>query len=124
MLEGAGAFFLTAPGTAAGVAAEGAGGAAVSPLGIARRHKRGPGGGLPRLRLGFRGDLCSPLFQSLEISAIGFVVQVTIDHGLEITDLSLSRLGEDRLIGFRLPVSGVVLELFETLGKLIARGKP
>ena len=55
---------------------------------------------------------------------IGFVVQVAIDHGLEIADLSLGRLGEDGRLGLRLPVGGVVLELREPLGELVARGQP
>ena len=53
------------------------------------------------------------------ITRIGLVFHVAIDHGLEIADSSLSRLGEYRLVGFRLPVSRR-RPVVETLGKLVA----
>ena len=61
-----------------------------------------------------------PRSQGLAVGLDRLVVEVAIDHRLEVVDLGLGGLGQDRDLGLGLLVRRAVLQLGELLGVLVA----
>ena len=60
----------------------------------------------------FVGAEFAPFFrEGLDISLDGLVIEISVDHGLEVRDLGLGGLGQDGRLALRLLADGFLFEL-------------
>ncbi len=85
----------------------------------------GRNGAAPPFSFAFssRGQLALGSIESVGVGLVGLVVEITVDHRLEVADLGLSRPRQDGRLELGLLVCRVVLQLREPPRELIARGQ-